>query len=87
MNGFSTLRSATNAVSPEIQGVVMDNGGAMTLSWSAVPGRDYRVEYAAAFHATNWTTLGLDLTATNKTHSYTDQINGPQQFYRIIQLP
>ncbi len=87
VNGFSTLRSATNTVSPEIQGVVIDNGGAMTLSWSAVPGRDYRVEYTAAFHATNWTALGPDLTATNKTLSYTDQINGPQRFYRILQLP
>ncbi|MBE0545064.1 MAG: S8 family serine peptidase [Verrucomicrobia bacterium] len=87
VNGFSTLRSATNTVSPEIQGVVMDNGSAMTLSWSAVPGRDYRVEYAPSFFATNWTALGPDLTATNKTLSYTDQINGPQRFYRIIQLP
>jgi hypothetical protein len=72
---------------PVLQPLRLSKGGAQ-LTWSAIPGRIYRVQYKATLAATNWTDLRPDITATASTASTTDAISGaPQRFYRILLLP
>ncbi len=53
------------------------------LTWSAIPGRTYRVEYKAALEDAQWTPLGTDLTTFSNTFTLinTNSTNS-QRFFR-----
>ena len=72
---------------PVLQPLQLANGVAQ-LTWSAVSGRTYRVQYKPALAATNWTDLLPDIAATSSTASTTDAArSAPQRFYRVLLLP
>jgi hypothetical protein len=72
---------------PVLQPVRLVNGIAQ-LTWNAIPGKTYRLQYKPTLAATIWTDLLPDLTATATTASTTDAIGtAPQRFYRILVLP
>jgi hypothetical protein len=56
------------------------------LTWDAVSGVDYVVEYTESLGASNWTVLLPVVRATGPTAIATNYINGvPQRFYRVRQ--
>jgi subtilisin family serine protease len=59
----------------------------VTLSWQAVPGRSYRVQYQSPAGATNWTDLPPDVLATSEVASKTDATGAGQRSYRVLLLP
>jgi uncharacterized repeat protein (TIGR03803 family) len=62
--------------------------GKLNLSWSAVTGLTYQVQYREGLEQPGWTNLGLPLTATNGIVVAADSIGpGPQRFYRVALLP
>jgi hypothetical protein len=68
---LSIARAGTNAI----------------VSWSALPGRTYRLETNAVLGTALWTNAGPDITATGPTASKTNHIAGPRNFYRVKLLP
>jgi hypothetical protein len=68
---------------PGIQAVTASSTNA-TLTWSAIPGTTYRVQFKADLSDTNWTDLAPDVTATGPTASLTDSPGPTQRFYRIL---
>jgi len=74
--------------SPPVFETVTQTNGTLTLTWSAVAGQKYQLEYAASLAGTNWTNLGSAITATNSTGTASDTIGpGLQRFYRLLLLP
>ncbi len=61
-------------------------GGAVLLTWSAVAGKVYQVQYNTALTQTNWNNLGNAITATNSALSASDVMPGSQRFYRVLLL-
>jgi hypothetical protein len=60
----------------------------LTLSWSALMGRAYRVEFSTDLAQTNWSSLIPRLTATNITMTAADpEAADPHRFYRVLLLP
>jgi hypothetical protein len=60
----------------------------IVLTWSALSGITYQIQYTADLNAPNWTNLGAPVTATEGTVTVSDAITTlPQRFYRIVQLP
>jgi sugar lactone lactonase YvrE len=61
---------------------------AVTISWDAVIGKKYQVQYGNNLSAA-WTNLGLTVTATNLNLSATDNATGasPQRVYRVLVTP
>ena len=55
----------------------------VSLSWSALPGRTYRVQYSSDLGSIHWTSLGLDITAAGSTASTTDSRTPTNRFYRV----
>jgi hypothetical protein len=82
---FSASSTAPPAA-PVLQAQV--SGGRVALSWSAISGRAYQVQYKADLSQTNWITLGGIVTATNAYSGAADTI-GPDQrrFYRVLLVP
>ena len=65
-----------------VQSITSSNG-TVTLTWSALDSKSYRVQYKAAFSDTNWSDLLPDVTASGTSASATDSTATAQRFYRI----
>jgi len=64
-------------------------GSQVTLSWSALPGAIYRVQYKTDLVASAWLSLPGDVTATSDTATKSDVLPSGlgQRFYRVEKLP
>ena len=93
-NGVPPM-SATNsftvtvlAISPPIIESIVASGGDVTISWSAVSGRNYRVQFKSDLTEPTWTNLAGDITSTGSTAAKTDAtISGNRRYYRVVLLP
>ncbi len=64
---------------------ITNSAGAITIQWSSVPTRVYRVEYKSDLNDANWTQVGGNVTATGTTSSLTDAIAANvRRFYRVV---
>src|SRR6185312_6525943 len=63
--------------------------GALTLTWSSIPGTSYRVQYDSQLgDNSNWADLPPDVLATDIISSKTDtNLTDMQRFYRVLVLP
>jgi len=62
--------------------VVVD--GEVTVTWSAVPGESYQVEYSDAVTGSAWLELGAPVVATGGSASIVDTVVGEgQRYYRV----
>jgi hypothetical protein len=75
--------TATVVARPTLQGSFVLTNGA-TLTWSAIPGATYRVQFKDDLTDTNWTSLVPDVTTNGPTASITDTPSVQQRFYRIL---
>jgi DNA-binding beta-propeller fold protein YncE len=63
-------------------------GGDATVSWSAIAGRTYQLQYKTDLNQTNWNISGSAITATNYPVTVPDAVGSdPQRFYRVALLP
>jgi len=64
------------------------SNGFITISWSAIVGQTYRVQFNTDIMTTNWIDLVPDVTATNTIATKTDAF-GPDavRFYRVSPTP
>jgi subtilase family serine protease len=59
--------------------------GSVTLTWNAIPGQNYRVQYSSNLAGTNWLALTNAL-ATNSPMTAVDAV-GSRRFYRVVMIP
>jgi hypothetical protein len=79
--------SVTPIATPAFQSAATDSGS-ITLTWAAVTGASYQLQYTTDLVNINWINLGLPITATNGVVVTSDnQPADPQRFYRIILAP
>lgn len=72
---------------PTIQSLALA-GGSYQLSWTALPGALYQVQYSTDLAQANWINLGGAITATSNPMTAPVTIDaGPPQFYRVVLLP
>jgi hypothetical protein len=72
---------------PSIKAIEISQGSA-TLTWSAIPGETYRVEYKTNLTDTAWIPLSGDVTSQGDTADKTDSsTSDAERFYHIIVLP
>ena len=82
-NDFNVL-----ANSRPVLGSVFISGNNVTLSWSAIAGRIYRVQFKDDLSALSWSNLPGDVMTTNTTGTKADNFgDSPHRFYRILLLP
>jgi hypothetical protein len=86
---FSDARVFTVTVvsRPMIMSIVASNN-IVTMTWSAVPGQNYRMQYQDDLAGASWNALAPDVTATAASALTTDAISpASQRFYRVLVLP
>jgi len=87
--GTPLLRVQTPVEAPatSITSVSLSNGNAV-ITWTAVPGVAYRLQFTEDAASTNWLDVAPDVLATGQAASATDVIGTSQQrFYRVLRLP
>jgi uncharacterized repeat protein (TIGR03803 family) len=73
---------------PPIFQMVTRSGGLLTLTWGAVAGQTYQLQYNSDLNPVYWTNLGPAVLATNGVVNSSDFIGpNPQRFYRAVLLP
>ncbi len=91
-NGTPNLNDAKSftvtVVPPPSFTLVTQTNAVVTLTWSAIPGQGYEIQYLDLVTGTNWTVLPLDVTASGATASAND-IPGlaAERYYRIRVKP
>jgi uncharacterized repeat protein (TIGR03803 family) len=87
INGYGTIFRLSVPLAPVLQ-LPTQMGSLVNLSWSAVAGQNYQVQFISDLGSTNWINLGGPTVATNGVMSATEAV-GPdaQRFYRIEVLP
>lgn len=85
-NGLRVLLNRT--CSPRIAHLFMTDAGA-TITWAALPGKKYRVQFKTHLADSEWTDIDGDVTTNSTTASKTDTSTGSesQRLYRVVQLP
>jgi hypothetical protein len=72
---------------PFIQSIIRSNNS-VRLTWSAISGQTYRVQYKPGLGSMVWLNLLPDVTATGPFASKSDPINAQvRRFYRVMVLP
>lgn len=62
--------------------------GAMSISWTAIPGQTYRIQYKDNLTDANWIDLPTAMTATDVSATMTDPVSPlGRRFYRIVVAP
>jgi uncharacterized repeat protein (TIGR03803 family) len=73
---------------PPVFQTATKSGNSLFLTWSAVQGQRYQLQFRADLKSGNWVNLGGQRTATGATISVSDPIgSNSQRFYRVILLP
>jgi len=84
----ATMTFQITVVSPPVFQSITVSGADLTLTWSAIAGSTYRVQYKVNLDDLTWTDLPGDVTATSASASKLDTIAaGDQRFYRIFFVP
>ena len=84
--GILTVVAGTNQP-PALQTIVI-SGTSATLTWSAIPGTTYRLQFKTNLTDTIWGDLVPDVTATGATASTSDPVaTNDMRFYRLLVVP
>ncbi len=79
--------SVTPIPAPVFQSAASANGS-ITLTWSAVTGVTYQLQFTTSLGAPNWTNLGAPTNASSASVAASDvKPADPQRFYRVVVAP
>lgn len=79
--------SVTTVPAPVFQSAA-SAGGTISLTWLALAGVTYQVQYTTNLSTINWINLGSPINATSGSISASDlTTSDPQRFYRIVVAP
>jgi hypothetical protein len=82
-----SIRKMTASLGPPVITSITNSSSDVTLTWQAVPGWNYRVQYKVSLADTNWLDLGGDVTATGLTATKLTSFVEDTRFYRVNWLP
>jgi hypothetical protein len=70
---------------PLASSITLDPAGFVTVTWPAVPGKTYQVQYKTAWNDPTWTPINSTVTADSTTASQSDYVVG-NRFYQVVEI-
>lgn len=66
---------------------VSEAGDGLKITWGAVIGKTYQIQFSSDLTLSDWNDFGSAITATNDTMAVLDSIDfGSQRFYRVVRM-
>jgi hypothetical protein len=66
---------------------VSEAGDRLKITWGAVVGKTYQIQFSSDLTLSDWNNLGSAITATNDTMAALDSIaSGARRFYRVVRM-
>ena len=81
-NSFYVVLNPPPATAPLIRGINVVSD-IVTITWSAVPGHTYRLQYNNLTNLVSWSNLAPDILAVDSTASNTNAADCAQRIYRV----
>jgi uncharacterized repeat protein (TIGR03803 family) len=87
-NGWGTIFRLSIPMPAIFKAITLANG-AVTLTWNAVAGQTYQVQYSTNLAQANWNSLSKPFTALKGAMTTTDSnaADSPQRYYRVVLFP
>jgi len=86
-HALPAARPLIRSTVPVIQSIA-SCGDSVVISWSAVSGKSYRLQFAVGLEAAEWNDALPDVLATGPTAVATHAVgNSSQRFYRVLLIP
>jgi hypothetical protein len=82
-----SIRKMVASLGPPVITSLTNEGSNITLSWQAVPGWDYRVQYRTNLATGAWADLAGDVSASGLAATKTTEMAEQARFYRVKWLP
>jgi hypothetical protein len=87
-NGIPSLADAKSFVvtvlAPLTIGFIIVSNSTVSISWDAIPGTTYRLQYEDNLDNNQWISLTPDVTATGPSAGATDTLASNRRFYRVM---
>jgi len=81
------VQDAPSGLEPVIESLSLSNG-VVTITWTAISNRNYRLQFKTDLNETNWNDLPPDLLAPGNIGQGADEVgSAAQRFYRVLLLP
>jgi hypothetical protein len=72
---------------PAFSSIELQNGQ-VVMTWDAVPGRTYQIQFKTTLNQTDWQPLGDAVTTIDSSASFSDSPGlDDQRFYRLVTIP
>lgn len=87
-NGWGTIFRLSVPMPPVFKAITLMDGAA-TLTWSAVAGQAYQLQYSTSLAQASWNSFSKPVVALGGTMTKTDSdaASSPQRFYRVVLFP
>ncbi len=87
-NGWGTIFRLSVPMPAVFKAITLTDGAA-TLTWSAVAGQAYQLQYSTNLAQANWNSFSKPIVAFSGTMTKTDYdaANSPQRYYRVVLFP
>ena len=87
-NGLGTIFRLSVPMPAVFKAITLTDG-APTLTWSAVAGQAYQLQYTTNLAPANWNSFSKPVVAVGGTMTKTDYdaANSPQRYYRVVLSP
>jgi hypothetical protein len=74
----------SNSIPPVIESITLA-AGRLVISWSAVSGQNYRLQFTESLESPAWSDVLPDVPASGPTATVTNALgSAPQRFYRVM---
>jgi hypothetical protein len=86
-NNAMTVNLSISSGPPRVNQISVSTNGAVSFTFTATAGIQYRVQCKDRLNDAQWVPLGQDIGATSNTVSVSDSVVGvAQRYYRVLQL-
>jgi uncharacterized repeat protein (TIGR03803 family) len=88
LGGITSINAKLTVVLPPVFLSAVKSNCILSLTWSAMPGQRYRLQYTPSLPATNWPFLGSSIFPTSNRVTVSDNLcTNVQRFYRVVLIP
>lgn len=88
LNSVTSVGALLTVISPPVFQKIQKTNSTLRLTWSAIAGQRYQLQYKGGLTVNNWSNLGNSVVSSGSTVTASDPVgSNAQRFYRVVLVP